>query len=423
MNRLIAAILLVLFGLTPPLHADGPDVPATGKTGPPFASFDQMMIAFLKRNHEVPGAAIAVARDGKIVYSRGFGFADKEKKELVEPQSLFRIASVTKPLTAVAILQLVERGHLKFDDHVFNVLKLKAPNDSKIAFDERWKKVTIRQLLQHTGGWDRDKKRGFDPMFRSPAIVQELHMAPPAEPDAIISYMLRRHLDFEPGHKMVYSNFGYCLLGRVIEKVSGHDYEDYVRKEVLAPLGVSTMKLGKTLLEHRAKGEVKYYSPGEGAAVMGPHLGKLVPWPYGAWCLEAMAAHGGWLAPAEALVRFAAAFDQPAACKILNEKSIQEMFARPEGLAGHAPDGKPLDAYYGLGWEVLPVGAGKFNTWHTGSLDGTSTILVRRFDRMTWAVLFNSHEGAPKGKKRQEPADSIDGLVHAAADAYLKKAK
>jgi N-acyl-D-amino-acid deacylase len=108
-------------------------------------------------------------------------------------------------------------------------------------FDPRWKKVTIEHLLQHRGGWNCDKS--FDPMFRSPTIVEELDVPPPAKPWDIIRYMLRQPLDFEPGARDAYSNFDYCLLGRVIEKISGQTYEDYVRKEVLAPLGIQSMRL------------------------------------------------------------------------------------------------------------------------------------------------------------------------------------
>jgi N-acyl-D-amino-acid deacylase len=371
------------------------------------------MTSFL-REQELPGAALAVARDSRLIYSRGFGYADRAAEELVRPGALFRIASISKPLTAVAVLQLVERGRLKLNDRLFEVLQLQQPKGREVRFDPRWKKVTVLHLLQHRGGWDRDKS--FDPMFRSPAIVKELEVPPPARPRDIIRYMLRRPLDFDPGAKDVYSNFGYCLLGRVIEKVSGQSYEEYVRKEVLAPLGIHDMRLGATLPEKRAPGEVKYYvrKGATGPAVMGPHLGKPVPLPYGAWCLESMDAHGGWLASAPDLVRFAAAFDHPQRCKILKPKSIETLFARPPGAAGHKPNGKPRDAYYACGWMVRPVGdRGGANTWHAGSLDGTSTLLVRRHDGLTWAVLFNSRNSV----KKVEPADAIDPLLHEAADA------
>jgi CubicO group peptidase (beta-lactamase class C family) len=413
----LALVSLFVTGAEAPSDPPGPEVPATGKADARFAGFDAVMVSFLRKN-DVPGAALAVAKDGRVVYARGFGYADKENKEPVQPAALFRIASISKPLTAVAVLQLVERDRLRLDDYVFDVLRLKAPADPEVTFDPRWKRVTILHLLQHTGGWDRGKS--FDPMFRSPEIVKELDVAPPAGPDAIIRYMLRRPLDFDPGKEYAYSNFGYCLLGRVVEKVSGQDYESYVRKEVLAPLGITSMKLGKTLPAGRAEGEVRYYASGTQPAVLGPYLGKPVPPPYGAWSLEAMDSHGGWLAPAEDLVRFAAALDRPAACKILKEKSVRTLFARPGGAPGQTPDGKPKPVYYGCGWLVRPVGdGGNLTTWHTGSLAGTSTLLVRRADGVTWAVLFNSREAAGKAV----PSRAIEPLLTEAADAYVKAAK
>jgi N-acyl-D-amino-acid deacylase len=222
-------------------------IPTTGRANPQLASFDRLLVGFL-HDRELPGgASLAVARNGRLVYARGYGYADEETKEPVQPNSLFRIASISKPLTAVAILQQVERGRLRLEDSVFEVLQLKEPTESGVEFDERWRRVTILHLLQHRGGWDRDKS--FDPMFRSRAIVKELKVEPPATPQDIIRYMLRHPLDFDPGAKDVYSNFGYCLLGRVIEKVSGQSYEQYVRKEVLAPLGIHDMRVGATLLE------------------------------------------------------------------------------------------------------------------------------------------------------------------------------
>ena len=416
LSLVIFVAALSAFAQTPD-KAAVPEIPATGKTSTEFASFDHLMSTFLTSNRDVPGGTLAMARDGHLVYARGFGYADREKMQAVEPNSLFRIASLTKPITAVAILQLVERGKLNLDEHVFKVLQLRVPDDPQVKFDERWKKITIRQLLQHTGGWDRDKKDGFDPMARSADIVAELKIAPPAGPDAIIHWMLRRPLDFDPGRRMAYSNFGYCLLGRVVEKVSGQKYEIYVRREVLAPLGITAMKLGKTLQE-RTKGEVKYYDSGKGPAVLGPHIGESVPNPYGTYYLEAMDAHGAWLGTAPDLVRFATAFDHPAQCKILNAKSIEEMFARPDGLAGYKRNGKPRGVYYGCGWLVRPTADGsKRNTWHDGQLAGTSTLMVRREDGLTWVALFNSCEGPQKGKKRDTPANAIDLLIHEAADA------
>ena len=407
------AILAALVGVAAVVSypaAPNDDLPVTGTVHPALASFDRLMTSFVKQ-HEIPGAALAVAKDGHLLYERGFGYADRATKEPVKPDALFRIASISKPFTAVAILQLVERGKLKLDDRVFDVLGLAAPGDADVKFDERWRKVTIQHLLHHTGGWDRGKS--FDPMFRPLEIARTLKTKPPAGPRDVIHYMLRFPLDFDPGTKYAYSNFGYCLLGRVIEKVSGMGYEDYVQRDVLAPLGIRRMHLGYTLLPERRPEEVHYYAKGKLVpAVLGPDIGKPVPWPYGGWYLEAMDSHGAWIASAGDLVRFAAAFNEPAKCKILNARSIAVMFAPPHGPVGHQPDGKSKNRYYACGWSVVLVGPFQMNTFHDGSLDGTSTLLVRRFDNLTWAVLFNTRDMNGKGS----PSGAIDGLLHKAAD-------
>ncbi|HEY8749033.1 MAG TPA: serine hydrolase domain-containing protein [Tepidisphaeraceae bacterium] len=381
---------------------------ATGAENPDLASFDRLMTSFVTE-HKVPGASLAVARHGKLIYARGFGFADVDKQEPVKPDSLFRIASVSKPFTAAAIMQLVEKGKLRLDDKWLDVLALSPRPEQHL--DPRLKKITILELLQHRGGWDRDKS--FDPMFRPIVIAREMGSAPPAGPDQIIQYMLGKPLDFDPGQSYAYSNFGYCILGRVIEKVSGETYENYVREHVLAPLGIHDMRIGRSLLELRAPHEVRYYGRGNGASVFSPHVGVKVPSSYGGWNLEAMDSHGAWIASAVDLVRFATAFDEPDHSKILSAQSIAEIFSRPAGDAGFDVDGKPKPVYYGAGWEVRHVNArGGINTWHNGLLDGTSSLLVRRHDGLAWAVLFNaSHD-----PDRKVLASIIDPLVHKAAD-------
>ena len=378
----------------------------TGPEDPKLASFDRLMISFIEA-HKVPGAALAVARDGQLVYARGFGYADVEAQQPVQPNSLFRIASVSKPFTSAAIMQLVQAGNLKLSDTWYPILGLHPRNDQHL--DPRLRQITILELLQHRGGWDRDKS--FDPMFRSVLIAKTLGARPPADQEQIIQYMLGQPLDFDPGQRYAYSNFGYCILGQVIHKVSHEPYEQYVRQHVLAPLGIHNMRLGRSLPRYRAPGEVKYYGKGMGTSVFAENLGQKVPWCYGGWDIEAMDAHGGWIASAVDLVRFGAAFDHPEHSKILSARAVEETFARPPGEAG-MDKGKPAVVFYGCGWSVREVGGGKINTWHTGLLDGTSTLLVRRADRLTWAVLFNASED-PQGKNL---ANQIDPLVHQAAD-------
>jgi CubicO group peptidase (beta-lactamase class C family) len=318
-----------------------------------FSAFDAFMNGLIT-HYSVADGALAVAKDGKMIYSRGYGPG-------IQADSLFRISSVSKPVTAMAILKLVEQGRLKLDARAFDVLTqfhLPAQGDPRI------RAITVRELLQHTAGWDASVS--FDPMFRTPS----------ASSDAIIRSMLERRLDFDPGSRFAYSNFGYCVLGRVIEKISGTTYEEYVRTAILAPAGIHRMHIGKTRAQ---PGEVKYFNDAG------------TPSPYSGFSLDAMDSTGGWIASAPDLVRFASA-------PILSPASMKEMLAGPA-------DGSR--AFYGLGWYVQGS-SGVTRWWHAGSLPGTACLLARNSDGYAWAALFNSR---PKE----------DVKFHAELDAGLRR--
>lgn len=375
-----------------------------------FKSYDRHMHDFMKQ-HRVPGASIAVTDKGKLVFARGYGYADVAKAEQVQPDSLFRIASISKPITAVAILQLIEKGKLKLDDKVLEVLDhsddIQSAGD---GFDSRWRQITVRHLLQHRGGWDRGKS--FDAMFKSIEFAKQIGTDAPADQATVIKAMLSQKLDFDPGDRYAYSNFGYCLLGRVIEKLTDRSYESYVKENVLAPIGITSMRIGATHLADRAKNEVRYYQPGTGTSVFQKNLSQEVPWQYGAWHLEAMDSHGAWIASASDLAKFAAAFDDPKNCPLLTAESIKLMYERPPGLAGHNEDGTPEDKFYSLGWINRVVKGGKLNHWHTGSLSGTAAILIRRHDGRNFVALLNTRVSPSSGHLGRE----IDQLLHKAAN-------
>ncbi|HUP79782.1 MAG TPA: serine hydrolase [Pirellula sp.] len=376
-----------------------------------LADLDRVIQEFMTK-HEVPGASIAVTEDSKIVYSKGFGFADSETQLPVQPTSLFRIASLSKPITAVAILQLVEQGKLKLDDRAFAILDF----DNEIGaigadFDVRLHDVTIEHLLQHRGGWDRDTS--FDPMFQSVRFAKQQGVPAPARQREIILSMLSQKLDFDPGERYAYSNYGYCLLGRIIEKIVGVSYEKYVQAKVLQPLGIRSMQIGSTRLNGRVPGEVHYYASGNTKSVFQSDLGEGVPPPYGAWNLEAMDSHGGWIATAEDLLKFAASFDDLDHCPILSRESIERMHARPMGFAGYDKSNEPKESFYSLGWLNRVTADGSLNHWHTGSLPGTSAILIRRRDGHNMVALLNTRDS-----KHSEPlGKAIDKLLHKAANA------
>ncbi|MEZ6117075.1 MAG: serine hydrolase [Pirellulaceae bacterium] len=375
-----------------------------------FASFDRHVQAFMQ-THRVPGMAVAMTKDGKLVFSQGYGYADVAKQELVQPDSLFRIASISKPITAVAVMQLVQSDRLKLDDCLLDVLDL----DDQIAaagdaFDPLWRKITIRHLLQHRGGWDRDVS--FDAMFQSVRFAQQMDVPAPADQATVIQAMLQQPLDFEPGQRYAYSNFGYCLLGRIIERISRQDYESYVHDHVLSPIGITNMRIGATRLTGRAVSEVRYYQPGTGVSVFQNDLGQEVPWPYGAWNLEAMDSHGGWIASAEDLARFAAELDDPNTCRLLNAASLEQMYVRPPGLAGFAEDGSEKEVYYSLGWLNRVLANGKVNHWHTGSLSGTAAVLIRRHDGVNLVALLNTRTSPTSSHLGKD----VDQVLHAAAN-------
>jgi len=390
--------------------AEVESVGVTGRGDKRLEPLDRLMTDFVSR-HQLPGASLAVTRNGRLVYARGFGLADRQSGDPVLPTSRFRIASLSKPVTSVAILQLVEAGRLKLDDPVAEILGLEPEVDAR-----RSRRVTVRQCLQHTGGWDRSDS--FDPMFQSIRISRVLDTKAPAGPAEVIRFMQKWPLDFDPGTRYAYSNYGYCLLGRVIEKISGQSYERYVQARVLKPMGVTRMRIGRTRIEGRAKGEVRYHVDGEkvGLSVFEEDLGKRVSRAYGAWNLEAMDSHGAWIASAVDMVRFASALESPGRKPFLKMESLDEMFEPPAAPVSRKSDGSVEDVFYGLGFSVRRLGDGRMNQWHTGSLPGTSTLLVRRHDGMAWAVMFNSRRSCA-GKN---PASAIDPLVHGAVDAVTE---
>jgi N-acyl-D-amino-acid deacylase len=369
-------------------RAKAPYVVTTGSLDDHLKNLDDLIRSFMERNN-VPGAGVAVTDQGRLVLARGYGYADLAEKKQVTPTSMFRIASISKPITGVAIMQLVEQGKLKLSDRVPDILKYE-PADKDGKVDERWADITVEHCLQHRGGWDRDVS--FDGMFRAVQFARRLRIPPPAQQEDVIRCMLNVPLDFNPGERYAYSNFGYNLLGRIIEKVTKQDYESYVKEHLFAPLGVHEARIGHTKLgPGTPAAEVRYYSPDLEPSVFADDRGRRIPSAYGGWNLEAMDAHGAWIISAVDLARFASAFDDPKNCKILNESSIKTMFAPPEGMQRYGLNKEDPRQYYSLGWMNGPSTASdKFDNWHMGSLPGTATLMMRRHDGRTFSILFNA---------------------------------
>jgi len=394
------------------------------------AALEEMMLRFLAENN-LPGASVAVGHEGKVVFAAGFGYSELPSEKNgnrgvpAAPNSLYRIASISKPITSIAIMQLVEKKKLKLTDKVTDIIKFDPFLENDAKPDLRWKEITIAQLLSHTGGFDRAKS--FDAMFKSVQIAKAFNKPAPASKDEIIRYMMGRQLDFNPGERFAYSNLGYCLLGRAIEKISGLSYNDYVAENIFKPLGIDEIKPGRSLVSNRHPNEVVYYppTPSKAKSVFPPY--EPVDIAYGSHDHESLDAVGGWIASARSLVQLASSLDEEALTRVLGKEATKIMFSKPafhkEGKPTLDKEGKTSSTFYALGWNVRPIeNTSNANTWHNGALSGTSTLLVRRHDGYTWAVLFNGSK--PSGKdKPTSPSGAIDPLMHKAIDAAEKFAQ
>lgn len=289
----------------------------------------------LMEMYNVPGLQLAITKDEKMVYSKSFGYSDEGNKIPVSENSIFRIASISKPITALAILKLMENGKLKLNDKVFGKGAILGEKYGTIPYTEAKKSIAVSHLLDHKSGWTNDP---FDPMFSDNNTTQT---------DLINDMLDNRPLQHTPGSIFYYSNFGYCVLGRIIEEISGKSYEDYVNEEILNPLDITNMKIGGNTLDNRLNDEVKYYDQ-EGYS------------PY-AMNVSRMDANGGWLASSKDLVRLLAHVDRNSRRPdILNAGSLNNL-------------------YFG------------FENWlFFGSLPGTSSAISRVDDSFGYVVLVNT---------------------------------
>ncbi|MCS6903366.1 MAG: beta-lactamase family protein [Candidatus Bipolaricaulota bacterium] len=377
-------LVLVLLGIAVGLlsHASPAlwqPLPITGIDVPGLSELDRLMARFMIQHHVV-GGALAVAKDGRLIYARGFGFSDKETNQSVQPDSLFRIASVSKPITAVAALKLYEEGKLDLNAKAFSLLSDLQPPPGASP-DPRLQEITVRQLLQHASGLVRS---GFGASRENIEAAHALGVTPPASSETIVRYGLTRPLDFAPGTRAGYSTLGYVALGRVLERVQERKYEEYVKQRVLAPAGVSRMQIGETLPHERISGEVRYYdAPGAPLApsVYPPH--SLLPRPY-VFYLKGVESGGGWIASSIDLLRFVTTIDGQRPPALLKPETVALMTARPD-----RPDAVNAPVYFGMGWVIRQTNLGV--EWqHNGSLIGARSLLVRRADGVAWAVLFNA---------------------------------
>ncbi len=299
-----------------------------------FPAMDKK-IEELRLKYDLPGVTVAVVRNGSLVYINCYGFQDEEKQIPATNTNLFRIASISKPITVTALLKLMQEGKLSMDSKVFGSSGILGEDFGKLPVNSDWNKITIRHLIEHKSGIFNIPD---DPMFSYKGLDKY---------EVIKRVISERPLQNKPGEQYYYSNVGYNILGRVIEKVTGQKYEEYFKTNILEPCGINRMEVAGNTLSERYPDEIIYTQPDEPG------------WPYG-MDVSRMDSHGGWIASAVDLARFVAHIDRNTATPdIINSKWLNQTYM------GY------------LQWQ------------HSGSLPGTATWLARMNDEFSYVFLTN----------------------------------
>jgi CubicO group peptidase (beta-lactamase class C family) len=337
------------------------------------AVIDKYVQSFMDR-WQINGVSVSITKDEELVYAKGFGYADIEKNERVKPGHLFRIASVSKLLTAAAIMKLYEDDLLDLDKTVFGpngILDTTCFNGYR---DKRYEEITVRHLLNHSAGWSR---MSGDPMFNSLSIARKMKIDLPLDAENIIDYTLSRNLSYDPGTRYSYSNVGYAVLGKVIEVISGMPYEDFVILNILKPAGIHDMHIGKSFYHERYPNEVTYYNAGKAIKTNAfDGSGEIVPLFYGGNNIELLGPAGGWVASAPELARLLTVLDGFDKQQDILKRETLELMVDPD-FAG-----------YGLfGWRGIDQSG---TWWRTGYLNGSTAMMVRQKNGLNWVILMNT---------------------------------
>jgi len=247
---------------------------------------DSVVVNFMV-NYHIPGLSLAISKDGRIVYVKGYGYADLSTKEEVTQKSLFRVGQISQTITAIAVLKLIQERRLSSDAKVFGENGILGTQFGTLPYKSGITDITVYELLHHTsGGWSGGDDWMDDPKFRDTAISREQLL------NWVLDNIPLRNM---PGTRYGFSNFGYFVLGRVIEKVSGQSYADFVKESILRPIGITDMQLAGEF-ESKKKNEVMNYKD----LVFPKYNGELDE----DFCFSRADACSGWIASATDLLKF-----------------------------------------------------------------------------------------------------------------------
>jgi serine beta-lactamase-like protein LACTB len=323
---------------------------------PPAAPSSQRVVSAVRqfitdtlRVLGAPGAAICVIQDGRIVWNTGIGMADLEQRVPVTTTTKFRVGSVSKALTAVALGRLYESGRLDWDAPVQRYVP---------AFPVKHFPITVRQLAGHLAGIRHYLPGEFENQKHYETVTEGLTIF---ADDSLL---------FEPGTRYGYSSYGYNLLAAVIEGASGETYLSFMTKEVFEPAGMT-----HTVAEHPDSVILergRYYTRADstGPVVNAPFVDNTYKW-----------ASGGFLSTAEDLARFGQ--------RLLDGRIVRKETLDPLWTSMRTTDGKATD--YGIGWLVEPDSLGRRRIRHSGgSVGGTAHLIIYPDAGLIVAVLVNS---------------------------------
>ena len=338
-----------------------PDIPIPTKDKLVDAYFNNLI------KEDYPGAAILVAKDGKILYENTYGYADVENKITITPDTKFRIGSITKQFIASAILKLQEQGLINTDDKL-----------SKFIPDfPRGDEVTIHHLLTHTSGIHSfTDKPDFYSRVTSPIKTAEL-----------INEIKNDTYDFNPGDKFLYNNSGYFILGYIIEKVTGMNYGDFLKKNFFDPLGMKNTGVYKS--------DIKLENEAQGYSYDGNKISKALNWDM-SWAGGA----GSLYSTIEDLYKWNEAIFNG---KVLSEEILKAAFTPVITKEDNNP---AADNGYGYGWNISKF-RGLKNISHSGGLDGFNSNLIRVTDQNVTVVVLVNCLPTPQGMD----ASSISNMI------------
>ncbi len=332
--------------------------------------FDRDIESFMRR-WEMTGATFALMRHDSLIYAKGYGYADKEREIKCDASNIFRIASVSKLITATAIMKLVEAGQLSLDSYVFGQDGILCDSIFLNLRTPRLSQVTVDHLLRHTSGIT---SPFGDPAFANHSVARVLGRPLPLSVDDMVEYATRCRVRYIPGDKYDYSNLGYIILGKVVERISGVEYESYVRDSILHPIGCYDMFIGKNYSEDFAPNEVKYYEVKEATKVEAyDGSGRMTMKSDGGNDVTLLGSAGGWVASSVELLKFVASVDDyDLRENLLTKESIDIMTIK----GGMRP----------IGW----ASASKYQWLRSGSMAGTSALIKRQNDGYTWVFIVNN---------------------------------